>query len=42
MRVAVYRTVIKESEAMGRKQTFLVIRYILILSTGLLAFIEGA
>jgi len=41
MRVAMYRGVIKESEAMGRKQTFLVIRYILILSTGLLAFIES-
>jgi hypothetical protein len=33
---------IKESEARGRKQTFLICRYILILATGALAFIETA
>ncbi len=33
---------IKESEAQGRKQTFLICRYVLILATGALAFIETA
>lgn len=31
----------KESEAIGRKQTFLLIRYVMILATGALALIEG-
>jgi len=30
----------KESEALGRKQTFLVVRYVLILATGALALVE--
>jgi hypothetical protein len=34
--------IIKESEARGRKQTFLICRYVLILATGALAFIETA
>jgi len=42
MWVAPQSGVIKESEAQGRKQTFLVVRYILITATGALAFLETA